>query len=416
MFRISAFIAVAFLYLHSASASKAPPDPLFGRIDNIVKTLSSISGLNEEHPVPVGRISQGQLRKFLSHRIKTTLKPKEAYADELSLKMFGLVPPDFDLRKSTVDLLTEQAAAFYDYQEKKLIMLEITPSAPEELTLSHELAHALADQHFNLFKFVEDTNDNDDENLARSAVVEGQASWLMLAYQMRQQGIDSPPTQQVLSAVENSGESSGATFPVFQNAPLYIQQSLLFPYSAGIGFFDAVFKSKGKEAFSQVFTNPPTDTSQILHPDRYFDHQKLATPELPKLQITRAGKEIGSGSVGEFDHQIMLWQSVGKSAAMDLAPHVRGGKFRISEAGKKKAPLLEYVSEWDTEDHAASFFAAYETMLRKKWTMCDPLKATGNLFAGKSDNGYFVTKLRGRTVSSVEGLQEFEDWKAVAVD
>ena len=416
IFRISTFILFAFLYVESALGFHAPPDPLFGQIDDIVKTLSLISGLNEEHPVPFGRISQTQLRKFLSHRLKRTLKAKEAYADELSLKMFGLVPANFDLRKSTVDLLTEQAAAFYDYQEKKLIMLDITPSSPEELTLSHELAHALADQHFNLFKFVEDTNENDDENLARSAVVEGQASWLMLAYQLRKQGIDSPPSQQVLSGIENSADTSGSTFPVFQNAPLYIQQSLLFPYSAGVGFFDAVFKAKGKEAFSRVFTDPPKNTSQILHPDRYFDHQEPTTPELPNLQMTKPGKQIGAGSVGEFDHQILLWQSLGKKAALELAPHVRGGTFRILEAGRQRAPLLEYVSEWDSEDHAATYFSAYQTMLRKKWTVCDPLKATETMFAGKSDSGYFVAKLHGRMVSSIEGLREFEDWKAIAVD
>jgi len=38
--------------------------------------------------------------------------------------MLGLIPSDFDLRQNTVDLLTEQAAAFYDYNKKKLFVLE----------------------------------------------------------------------------------------------------------------------------------------------------------------------------------------------------------------------------------------------------------------------------------------------------
>jgi hypothetical protein len=416
IFRIPAFILLFLCLLDPASASQSKSDPAFKQINSIVNTLSVITGLSEEHAVPVGRISQSQLRKFLAHRVKTTLKAKEVYADELSLKMFGLVPADFDLRKSTVDLLTEQAAAFYDYQEKKLMMLDAASFSSEELTLSHELAHALADQHFNLSKFVEDTSENDDENLAHAAVVEGQASWLMLAYQMRQQGIDAPPTQDVLSSVENSAEVSESGFPVLQHSPLYIQQSLMFPYTAGTKFFDEVFKAKGKEAFSKVFTDPPKDTSQILHPDRYFHHDQQTSPEIPKVELKNVGKQIGAGSVGEFDHQILLWQSVGKQAALELAPHVRGGTFRIVETGKNKAPVLEYVSEWDTEDHAESYFTAYQTILRKKWNMCDPLKATDTVFAGKSNSGYFVAKLRGRIVSSVEGVQEFDDWKAVAAD
>src|SRR5581483_5671284 len=97
-----------------------------------------------------GTISKKRLRRFLGKRIKKTLKPGEIRADELALKMFGLVPQSFDLKKSTVDLLTEQAAAFYDYDEKKLFLLEGAPLNDEVTTLAHELSHALADQHFDL--------------------------------------------------------------------------------------------------------------------------------------------------------------------------------------------------------------------------------------------------------------------------
>ncbi len=148
----------------------------------MVKSLADISGLSEVHPVPYGRMSRRQLRQFLNKRIKRSLKPEEIYADELALKMFGFVPDDFDLRKSTVDLLTEQAAAFYDYDTKKLFLLEDSSVNAETVTLAHELSHALADQHFHLGNFMDDTPSNDDENLAHSAVVEGQATWLMMAY------------------------------------------------------------------------------------------------------------------------------------------------------------------------------------------------------------------------------------------
>ena len=408
-------LAVSFL-LREAASAETHPDTAFSAIDKIVKTLSSITGWDEKHPVPYGRMTQAQLRKFLAHRIKTTLKPKEIYADELSLKLFGLVPADFDLRKSTVDLLTEQAAAFYDYQEKKLFMLNSASFSSEEMTLAHELSHALADQHFDLSKFIEDANENDDENLAHTAVVEGQASWLMLAYQMRQQGVDSPPTPEMLATIEESAESSAAGYPVLQHSPLYIQQSLMFPYTAGIKFFDAVYKKMGKQAFGAVFTDPPKDSAQVIHPERYFHHDNPSRPELPRVQLTKEGKEIGTGSVGEFDHQMLLWQFLGKEDALDLAPHVRGGTFRIVETGKKKTPVLEYISEWDTPQNAARYFKAYQTIQHKKWKLCDVTKSTSNLSAGQADNGHFVTWLRERTVSTVEGMAELEDWEAATKD
>ena len=71
------------------------------------------------------------------------------------LKKLGLVPPEFDLAKATVDLMTEQAAAFYDYRKKKLFLLEASAGANDQGTvLAHELSHALADQHFNLNKYL----------------------------------------------------------------------------------------------------------------------------------------------------------------------------------------------------------------------------------------------------------------------
>src|SRR5919202_1121829 len=142
--------------LGSAHATAAG-DAVFSQIDSIVKSISEITGLPEKHPVRYGRMSKRQLRQFLYKRIKKSLKPEEIYADELALKMFGFVPQDFDLRKSTLDLLTEQAAAFYDYDEKKLFLMEDSSVIGDTVTLAHELTHALADQHFHLNNFMDDT-------------------------------------------------------------------------------------------------------------------------------------------------------------------------------------------------------------------------------------------------------------------
>src|ERR1039457_2346089 len=105
---MSRLLAVALLFLAIAVPSIASrpgssDDPVFSQIDSIVKSLSRITGLAERHPVPYGRMSKRQLRQFLTRRIKKTLRPEEIHADELALKMFGLVPQDFDLKKSTID-------------------------------------------------------------------------------------------------------------------------------------------------------------------------------------------------------------------------------------------------------------------------------------------------------------------------
>ncbi len=392
------------------AARKREKDPVFGQIDSIVKSLSQISGLSEEHPVDYGSISKKQLARFLRKRLKKTLRPEEIEADELTLKMFGLVPQDFDLKKSTLDLLTEQAAAFYDYDEKKLFLLQGSPLGDEAATLAHELSHALADQHFNLEHFMDESPENDDENLARTAVVEGQASWLMLAYSLVKAGKPPVPSQEVLQSVEDSGEASDNDYPILKASPLYIKQSLLFPYTDGIKFFDAVFKRMGKAAFATVFTRPPLGSAQIFHPERYFAHEKLAIPELPKLNLGDAGEEITEGSVGEFDHRMLLWQYMSQQKAVSLSPHLQGAQFRLTASGKKGRPVLEYVSRWDSAASATEYFNAYKTVLRAKWKRCDVSADSVALFAGSGDDGFFVTHLSADTLVSVEGLPERVSW------
>ncbi len=390
--------------------TSAGRDPVFTQIDSVVKTLSALSGLTEQHNVSYGRMNKGQLHRFLSKRIKKTLKPDEIHADELALKMFGLVPESFDLKKSTIDLLTEQAAAFYDYDEKKLFLLENSSFSDQVETLAHELSHALADQHFDLEKYMDDTSTDDDANLARTAVVEGQATWLMLAYSLQRSGQPPEPTPKMLNDAFGGDAASSAGFPILKASPLYIQQSLLFPYSQGVLFFSAVYEQLGPRAFSRVFTDPPADSAQILHPDLYLSHTGPSNPALPNLPGDSKLAEITSGPLGEFDHQILLWQYFDETRAKTLAPHLRGSRFRIFTPLNAPKPVLEYASQWETPQTAGQFFASYHHILQAKWKGCDISTAAPAMLAGEGDTGYFVTRWNGNTVTSIEGLSDPVLW------
>ena len=152
---------------------------IFQQIDHNLQELSAITGLTAKKKIHYDLISRDKVSEFLKDRVKDSVKPDDLRAEELTLKKLGFVPQDFDLEKSTVDLLTEQAAAFYDYHKKRLYLTDWTTSAMQESALVHELAHALADQNFHLERFIKQSGQSDDSELARMAVMEGQATWLM---------------------------------------------------------------------------------------------------------------------------------------------------------------------------------------------------------------------------------------------
>ncbi len=389
----------------------APAQELFANIGHIEEGLSAITGLRFKHHVPFALINKDQLHRYLEQRLHETMKPDEARAEELTLKMLGLVPADFDLRKSTLDLLTEQAAAFYDYDQKKLFVLEGTGEASsaasndeERVALVHELAHALADQHFHLAKYIREGMRSDDSATARQAVMEGQATWLMAAYISREGGGKPEVPRAVLELMKQSIEGSAAQqYPVFSQAPMYIRESLVFPYAEGLMFQDAVFRKLGREAFSQVFLQPPLSSGQILHPERYLGHGGVVIPIPPPIPESREFHKLADGTLGELDFRVLLSQYTTAAEGEALAAHLAGGSYSLFEQKREKFPVLAVASTWDSPESARNYFEQYRKVMQGKWKKLEIQSEAAEMVDGQGDSGYFRVWMDGATVNQIEG-------------
>jgi len=324
--------------------------------------------------------------------------------------MFGLVPQDFNLARETEDLLGEQAAAFYDYKKKRLYIIDSTPTGEEQqMALVHELAHALADQQHSLGKYLNQGSPDSDESTAREAVMEGQATWLTWAYEAKRAGGKGEVPLKMLDQL-TSERDNNSDFPVLDKTPLYMRESLLFPYNAGARFQDAVYRKLGREAFETVFAQSPRSTQQILHPMAYFDMTAPATIEpwgLAKIFGKQAAqfRPIIEGAVGEFDHAILLRQFIGESEGAPAAQHWRAGWFRLYEHKKESYPVLSYVSQWDSLEAARAYFGLYQRVLQGKWKKMEVASATPTEVSGTGDSGRFTVRIFGTSVQSVEGLR-----------
>jgi len=394
------------LVLACAAAGQSDPraKQLCGEANGIAKELTQISGMPLHHAVPCDFITKDKINEFLKKRVKDVASPEEIRAEELTLKKFGLVPQDFDLAKNTVDLLTEQAAAFYDYDKKKLFITESTPSENQEPVLAHELSHALADQSFNLAKYIRQGRKSDDGATARLAVMEGQATWLMSEYLARKNGQSLKDSPELVAMMSNMSESGGGQYPVYESAPLYLRLTLVFPYTKGMLFQNAVFQRDSQYAFAEVFRRPPVSTQQILHPDKYFANVKPTEPDLPDPHLPHGYKGLVGGSLGELEHGILLEQYLGKERAAEIAPHWRGCNFEVRENKKAARAVLLYAVEWDSEDAARQYFAAYRELLGKKWKNLAVTSEDDGAVVGTGDDGRFELRRKGAVVTSVEGL------------
>ena len=400
-----------FLVALIARAALAQPSPVFTQVDEMVATLSEITGWQIRKQVPSEMLSSEKFRRMVESGVKKSSADEDIRAEELTLKMFGFVPQDFNLKRESVDLVSEQAAAFYDYNKKRLYVLDTTPEGTEQqVALAHELAHALADQHHPLRKYIDQDAADDDASTARQAVMEGQATWLAWAYMSRHNGGKGDVSPALLDQVTSSAGAEGGDFPVFSSAPLYVRESLTFPYNQGMRFQDAVYQKLGRRSFDEVFLHPPRSTQQILHAERYLTRTAPSEVRPPPAAAVFAGearryKVLNEGTLGEFDHAVLLRQYAGDREGAEAARHWRGGAYRLFENKRDKFPVLAFASAWDSAESARSFFELYQKVLQGKWKKLEVTTRAPDEISGSGDTGRFRLRLSGDTVISVEGLR-----------
>ncbi len=407
---------LARLVLAAFFVAAVSAQSLFQQVDEMGSALSEITGWKIERKVPSEMLTKEKFRKYVDSKMQGGSSKKEIHAEEVTLKMFGFVPQDYDLAKETVDLVSEQAAAFYDYNKKRLFILDSTGEGMEQrVALVHELAHALADQHHPLGKYLHKGSPDDDAATARQAVMEGQATWLTWAYVSKRNGGKAEVSADLIDQLTKTLGSDSPEFPVFTKAPLYMRESLTFPYNEGLRFQDAVYRKLGRAAFDQVFERAPASTQQILHPETYLEDKKPSEPEAPDLEKAigkDAAKEyrvLADGSLGEFDFSMLLRQYVDEKQGIEAASHWRGGAYKVYESKRDRHTVLTFKSEWDSPIAAQRFAELYEKVMKGRWKRMDGIvsQAMGaaSQLTGTGDSGKFRLTCAGASVESVEGLR-----------
>lgn len=362
-------------------------------VDEITRKLGEVMQLKPRRPIPVHQMTREALKRDFTRRADKAMKPEEQRVDELTLQWLGFVAPGFNLKTTTVDLLSEQAAAYYDYRRKRLVMLANPLGEFDPNVLAHELSHALADQHFKIGRFIDGAKSGDDAELARQAVVEGQASWLMADYESRQRdGTSLTEVPSRLPAWSSFDDKASFAFPELEKAPLYLRVNLLFPYWEGGRFQQAVLARSGPRGFREVFTTPPVSSQQILHPEAYFEHRHPEQPALPLARL-KGYRTLTAGVLGEADH-LVLFKQYGDPRPEAVAEGWRGGQYRILERprnGARECCVVLYASSWKDEAAAQAAQTAWARVVANKARQAEGVRRAR-------------VQRRQRLVFSIEGL------------
>ena len=179
---------------------------------------------------------------------------------------------------------------------------------------------------------------------------------------------------------------------VFKDAPIFLKESLTFPYRYGLEFEIKLMQKGGREkAFAGVLANPPHTTRQIMEPETYLSGERIEPMHVPNFKEDfRNYKKFDVGAMGEFDVAVLIEQYANEELAKWLYPEWRGGYYYAARVKEDKAaPLgLLYVSRWSSAEKAAEFAGIYARSLAKRYKKADEVgDAAGAATAGASASG-----------------------------
>jgi hypothetical protein len=338
--------------------------------EQAIAQASVIRKLPIKTKVPCYVHTKEQVTEFVRESVKEKIPPSKLRNEERLFKLLGLIPESFSYETGLIDLYVNQIGGYYDPERNHFIMAGWLPEIMQPTIAAHELTHALQDQYYDLGKFIDPKTDNSDDQLARSALVEGDATAVMMDYirgLTGQKGLEHDPNVDAI-LMQNV---VGASLTAGTGLPEGLQLLLIFPYTSGLRFAHDLLKEGSYQAIDAAFKKPPSSTEEILHPEIYrasIKSYRTFSLDDGAQHIPAPHKIIYSDTIGEFGVSTLLSLFIAdKSRAAQAAKGWGGDRAFYAEkpsSGKETAVgLLVWKTAWDSEQDSQEFYQAAQDML-----------------------------------------------------
>ena len=342
--------------------------PYAKEVGDAVPRIEKAVGLKFKTPPKVERRSKDEVRSFLLKKFNESMPDAEITGIERTYRRLGLISDTLQLRPFMLELLTEQVVGYYDPSTKVLYVVDGADPATVNVTVTHELIHALQDQYLNLDSIQKITGDN-DRQVAAQAVIEGQATYEQVQTMLGSNNLAAtmPGGWERIRDMIRDGQSQ---MPVLSSAPMIIQETLIFPYLSGAEFMRHYDETRpGKVPFAEM----PVSTEQILHTSAYFD--RVDPPTVVTLpELGGGAKAVYSNNLGEFETRLFLFQHLqDQNAAIRGAAGWDGDRFVSFET--KGGDGIAWVTTWDSKIDAGEFFDLVDTSILKRFRNAKPRAA-----------------------------------------
>jgi hypothetical protein len=255
-----------------------------------------------------------------------------------------MLDPGFDLVETQLDLLDSAVAGYYDPESADLVVATNAADSPlspiDQVTLAHELIHALTDARLNFPDIIDDPRADPERARAIQALIEGDATLGMQQFSfgaldlMDQFGMILDP-RLVASQAD------------LEDVPYLLSSGLQLPYLEGMNFACSLYRAGGWAAVDAAYDAPPRTTAEILFPELYQEGWQPQTPS-PAGTPGPGWSELRTVGFGAVD-LLNLFSAPGDdtgAALTDVRERVRswgGGTATVWTRTTETAVLLNLV-------------------------------------------------------------------------
>jgi hypothetical protein len=387
---VAILVAIAVIW----NRAREPANGMDAVVAQMVPKIEAATGLRFRVPPRVDTRSREEVRGFLVAQLDDSTTAHDLAGQELVLKRFGLIPEGVALRQLLLDVLEEQVAGFYDPKSSVLYVVEGSPAEMRDITITHELIHALQDQHISLDS-IQKMRGMDDRQLSAQAVMEGQATLEQM--QIMVGGDMSAVVPGGWEGVRQIIRQEQAKMPRFSAAPAVIQEMLLFPYLSGAEY---VRRFKEARPGLSILENMPESTEQILNRSAAFD--SVDHPTEIQLPALLAGTAVHENTMGEFSTRLFLFEHLDNADDARLGASGWDGDryllFRPTAGGTG----IVWVSVWDSAVEAAEFREKLVRHFDLRFGSVDPVQVAAAQRPGTIDGVEYRTSGRNFFVGAAE--------------
>jgi hypothetical protein len=402
LFRAASALPLVALagFLSAALAGQAPataptpPTPTAQALDRladeVAREVEQLRGWTFKRPVKKERISTARAQLDIQRIVLAAATPDRRARLQAFLRVAGLIPHDCNLLATSLAILDQQVAGYYEPATRTLKLVDRPDPMPafvERMVLAHELTHALDDQTIDLASLMKSGSGMEDTDFVAAAIGEGSATSLMLQSMLAAQ----KSGRFTLTDLSHYVAKELSRSQTLEQLPRYFS-AMFASYVVG-----AAFLAKGDlatlmampdnraigEALLAARRALPRSSEQVLHPEKYWDAPRADQPVVfddraAAAWLGRPGRRvIHRDTLGELLTAILTaprdetrrladlqsaaaWTNVGAEGWGGDRFYLLGSRSD-SNAPKTTAGLQGvWMTAWDTPKDRDEFLAALE--------------------------------------------------------